>query len=168
MSPIATTRVGSYDGPLAERVVTGVDANLSTTFSIETDTPKLRAFERWLRKNPIYVRVPGERYLIYGLKASPDGLNDIVVLGANLLLDHSEQPLGPWRPDGGEMLRWAFSVMDHYEMGYSPERQFHQKTRQELIDWYRRDSVPVDWNAVAERLRSTGRPVPDDLFDDHD
>ncbi|MEZ4437256.1 MAG: hypothetical protein R3F65_33090 [bacterium] len=33
------------------------------------------------------------------------------------------------------------------------------------IEWYNSDSEPIDWHAVADRLRSTGRPVPDDLFD---
>ncbi|MEZ4431649.1 MAG: hypothetical protein R3F65_04495 [bacterium] len=63
------------------------------------------------------------------------------------------------------MLAWAFSVLDHYGFAYDPEKQFMQRSRANLIEWYNSDSEPIDWHAVAERLRSTGRPVPDDLFD---
>lgn len=162
-----TVDLARYDGPLAERQVQGIDPRHGTSFTIDADSPRLRAFESRLRQRPIYVRAPGEKYLVFGLKTWTDDRGEIFVVALNTLLDPSEQPLGPWLPDGGEMLRWAFSVMDHYDLGYDPERQLHQKTRQQLIDWYHSDSVPVDWEAVAERLRSTGRPVPDDLFDDH-
>ena len=169
MPPIAvTTDFGPYGGPLAERQVAGVHPDMSTSYFIVTDTPELRAFEVWLRRNPIYVRAPGEKYLVFGLVAPAWARGEILARGANLLLAPTEQPLGPWEPDGGEKLKWVFAVLDHYALDYDPLRQGWGRTRQELIDWYHRDSVPVDWNAVADRLRSTGRPVPDDLFDDHD
>ncbi len=166
-SAAPTVEFGPYDGPLAERRVHAVSPDHGTSFEIMSDTPRLRAFERWLRTEPIYVRVPGEKYLAFGLKAWADEPGHIGVVTVNLLLTPSEQPLGPWLPDGGEMLEWAFAVMDHYGFNYAPEKQFMRKTRRELIDWYHSDSEPVDWHAVAERLRATGRPVPDDLFADH-
>ncbi len=158
---------GPYDGPLAERQIGGIDPNHSTNFGIVADTPRLRAFEMWLRKNPIYVRVPGEKYLVYGLKAWARDPGEIFAVRINTLLEPHEQPLGPWSPSAGGMLEWVFAVVDHYGFDYAPEKQYMRKTRRELIDWYHSDSVPVDWHAVAERLRATGRPVPDDLFADH-
>ncbi|MCA9541950.1 MAG: hypothetical protein KC620_23800 [Myxococcales bacterium] len=166
-APALENEFGPYDGPLAERQVTGIHPDHSTRFSVISDTAKLKRFERWLRKHPIYVRAPGEKYIVWGIKTWRHLPGEFMVTCINTLLEPQEQPLGPWIGDGGAMLEWAFSVLDHYDLPFDPLEQGWSKTRQGLIDSYHRDSVPVDWQAVADRLRATGRPVPADLFDRH-
>ena len=159
------TDYSPYDGPLAERVIREPQPIFSSRFTIDADTPALAGFEAWRRRHPIHVRAPGHKYIGWGLRTFPEYPGEIVVVRFNLLLTTEEQPLGPYRGYGGDMLAWAFSVLDHYGFAYDPEKQFMQRSRANLIEWYNSDSEPIDWHAVAERLRSTGRPVPDDLFD---
>lgn len=163
--PVIRTDFSPYDGPLAARLITEPVVDMGSVFTIDADTPELRAFENWLRRHPIFVRAPGHRYIGWGIETHPGAYGEIMVTVFNLLLRPAEQPLGPYLGDGGAMLEWAFSVIDHYGFVYDPAKQHHEKTRRELIDWYRSDSDPIDWREIADRLRATGRPVPDDLFD---
>ncbi|MCB9550817.1 MAG: hypothetical protein H6705_02770 [Myxococcales bacterium] len=163
--PMVRTDFSPYDGPLADRLITERLQWYASSFTIDADTPELRGFEQWLKRNPLHVRAPGHKYLVYGMRTYPRYPGEIFVNRFNLLLKPEEQPMGPWEGYGGDMLAWAFSVLDHYGFAYDPEKQFMQRSRANLIEWYNSDSEPIDWHAVAERLRSTGRPVPDDLFD---
>ncbi|MEZ4431753.1 MAG: hypothetical protein R3F65_05025 [bacterium] len=162
--PMVRTDFSPYDGPLAERVIRERLPIFSSSFTIDADTPALAGFEAWLRRHPIHVRAPGHRYIVWGLRTFPEVQGEIKVVRFNLLLTPSEQPLGPYRAHGGDMLEWAFSVLDHYGLTYDPEKQLYQRTRADLIKRYGDQAEPIDWHAVAERLRSTGRPVPDDLL----
>ena len=56
-------------------------------------------------------------------------------------------------------------MLDHYRLPYDPRRQEWEHDRDKLISLYRETSDPVDWQAVAELLRATGRAVPGDLFE---
>ncbi|MEZ4436158.1 MAG: hypothetical protein R3F65_27490 [bacterium] len=163
--PMVRTDFSPYDGPLAERLITERVPQFSANFEFPSNTPELRAFERWLRKHPIHVRAPGHRYIGWGLRTFPGEPGEIMVVRFNLLLTPEEQPFGSWRGNAGDMLTWAFSVLDHYALHYDPMEDHWRETRDQLIASYGSDLAPIDWHAVAERLRSTGRPVPDDLFD---
>lgn len=164
-SPMVRVDFSPYDGPLAERLITEPVPQFSSNFTIDVDSPELRAFEHWLRKHPIHVRAPGHRYVGWGLRTFPGYPGEIVVVRFNLLLTPTEQPFGPWRGHAGDMLTWAFSVLDHYGLPYDPMTQHWRETREQIIASYSEHPEPIDWHAVAERLRSTGRPVPADLFD---
>ncbi|MCB9529202.1 MAG: hypothetical protein H6701_12615 [Myxococcales bacterium] len=163
--PMVRTDFSPYDGPLAERLITQPLPIYSSNFTIEVDSPELAGFERWLRRHPIHVRAPGHRYIGWGIRTFPEYAGEIFVVPFNLLLTPTEQPLGAYYGHFGDMLTWAFSVIDHYGLLYDPMKQLYQRTRADLIKRYGDQSEPIDWHEVAERLRSTGRPVPDDLFD---
>lgn len=163
--PMVRADFSPYAGPLAERLITEPLPIYSSIFTIDADSPELAGFERWLRRSPIHVRAPGHRYIGWGIRTYPEYPDEIVLVTFNLLLTPSEQPLGPYDGHAGDMLVWAFSVLDHYGLPYDPLKQHHAKTRAQLIEVYGQASEPIDWHAVAERLRSTGRPVPADLFD---
>lgn len=163
--PMVGADFAPYDGPLAERRITAPLPEYSANFTILVDSPELAAFERRLRRQPIHVLAPGHRYAGWGLRTYPEKRGVIFVIRFNLLLTAAEQPLGPWRPHGGDMLRWAFGVLDHYQLAFDPIAQGKRRTRAQFIEWYSSDSTPIDWHAVAELLRTTGRPVPADLFD---
>ena len=163
--PMVRTEFGPYDGPLAERLITGTLPEYSANFEIEADSAALEGFEWWLRRHPIHVRVPGHRYLGWGLRTYPEMRGTIFVIRFNELLTAPEQPLGPYRGHGGDMLTWAFSVLDHYQLPFDPIAQGKARTKEEYVRWYSRDSEPIDWQAVAKLLRATGRAVPADLFE---
>lgn len=169
MAPTVDTSTAHepYDGPLHERRITGVDPNYSLKFEFIVDSPGLAAFERRVRRDPIYVLVPGEKYLGWGLVAHADSPGGVYLTSFNLLLAPEEQPLGPYRASTADGISWAWSVLDHHGLSWDPQKHQWPEARHELIESYRRGAVPVDWKAVADRLRSTGRPVPDDLFDEH-
>ncbi|MEZ4437289.1 MAG: hypothetical protein R3F65_33265, partial [bacterium] len=149
----------------AERVIHEPLPEFSSSFEIEVDSPELAGFEGWLRRHPIYVRAPGQKYLGWGIRTFPERRGEIFVVRFNLLLTPSEQPLGAFEGSGSDMVAWVFSVLDHYALPYDPKAQYWKRSRDEILALYRPDDEPIDWHAVAERLRSTGRPVPDDLFD---
>ncbi|MEZ4433111.1 MAG: hypothetical protein R3F65_11925 [bacterium] len=131
----------------------------------EVDSPELAGFEGWLRRHPI-LRARAARSISVGGSAHSPRRGEIFVVRFNLLLTPSEQPLGAFEGSGSDMVaRWALSVLDHYALPYDPKAQYWKRSRDEILALYRPDDEPIDWHAVAERLRSTGRPVPDDLFD---
>jgi hypothetical protein len=163
--PMVRTDYGLYDGPLVERRITEPLPWYGSSFIIDADSPELAGFERWLRRHPIHVRAPGHQYIGWGLLTFPGHPGEIKVTCFNLLLTSGEQPLGPYIGHGGDMLAWAFSVLDHYQLPYSPEKQLYQRSRAELIQRYGEQSDPIDWHEIADLLRSTGRAVPADLFD---
>lgn len=159
------TDFSPYEGPLAERLIESPLPEFPTNFSIRVDSAALQGFEHWLARNPLYVRAPGHAYLGWGLRTYPDIPSTILVQRYNLLLTPTEQPLGPYLGDAGAMLAWAFSVLDHYHLPYDPIAQGKSRNREQLIAWYGEDPEGIDWQAVAELLRSTGRAVPADLFE---
>ena len=163
--PMVRTDYGPYDGPLAERLITEPLPIYSSNFSIDVVSPELAGFEWWLRRHPIHVRAPGHQYIGWGIRTFPEYAGEIFIVPFNLLLTPSEQPLGPHYGHVGDMLAWTFSVLDHYGLPYDPEKQLYQRTRDDLIKRYGEQSDPIDWQAVADRLRSTGRAVPADLFE---
>jgi hypothetical protein len=163
--PMVRTDFSPYDGPLAERLITAPVPEYSANFSIDVVSPALEGFEYWLRRNPIHVRVPGHRYQGWGIRTYPERRGSIYVVRFNDLLTPTEQPYGAFHSDPCEMLRWAFSVLDHYQLPYDPMEQHWQLPREEIIERYRANAEPIDWQGVAELLRANGRAVPDDLFE---
>lgn len=154
-----------YDGPLAERQFVPADAERSYSFTIYTDTPELAAFAGHLTHHPIYVRAPGQKYIAFGLRTFSDRPGVIAVLNFNVLLTGTEEVMGPFTGSGRDMLIWLFGVLDHYGIDYEPRDQDLPWTRAEAIERFGKGGPSLDWQAVAERLRETGRPVPPDLLE---
>lgn len=163
--PTVRTDFSPYDGPLAERQVELANRNWSSMFEFPADTPTTAALRRALLTDPIHVLAPGHRYTGWGLTAFADYPRDILLINFNTLLVPTDALHVAYAADNGAGLAWAFSVLDHYGIPYDPRDDEWDDTRDELIASYRQGHDPIDWQAVADRLRATGRPVPDDLFD---